>query len=67
MKIISKANLSVDARVSECLKQAMEIYLNQIDNGIISIGLESTFQMHLSKILTYLLDLNTYFADERYS
>lgn len=67
MKIISKANLSVDARVSECLKQAMGIYLNQIDNGIISIGLESTFQMHLSKILTYLLDLNTYFADERFS
>ena len=59
MKKLSQKNLTAESRVRLAINQAMEIYMNQLNTGLISIGLENAFQMHLASIIGDLLNINT--------
>ena len=60
MKNIANMDLSVDLRVRTAVEQAMEIYLNRLNTGLISLGLEDAFKMHLAGIISDLLNITTY-------
>ena len=66
MKNIANMDLSVDLRVRTAVEQAMEIYLNRLNTGLISLGLEDAFKMHLAGIISDLLNITTYYTDERF-
>lgn len=59
-------NLNVDERIRNTINEAMEIYINRLMSGFIEVGLEATFQLHLSRIIDDILHLNTYEVDERF-
>lgn len=66
MKKLSQKNLTAESRVRLAINQAMEIYMNQLNTGLISIGLENAFQMHLASIIGDLLNINTYYPEEKF-
>ncbi|HHX66862.1 MAG TPA: hypothetical protein GX708_02255 [Gallicola sp.] len=66
MKEANVFNLDVDTRVDKAIIEEMDIYINKLVNGFIEVGLEATFQLHLSGILDDLLQIHTYEIDERF-
>lgn len=66
MKNAEVVNTNVDDRIRKVVNDAMTIYINKLINGFIEVGLEATFQLHLSKIIDDLLRLNTFEIDERF-
>lgn len=66
MKELCQKNLIAEKRVSLAIKQAMEIYMNKLNTGLITIGLENAFQMHLASIIGDLLNVNTYYPEEKF-
>lgn len=59
-------NNNLNDKVDSIIKQAMHIYVNRLITGYYEIGLEATFQLHFSKILQDLLDINTFSSKERF-
>ena len=66
MKNAEVVNTNVDDRIRKVVNDAMTIYINKLINGFIEVGLEATFQLHLSKIIDDLLRLNTFEINERF-
>ena len=66
MKKISQMDLTAESRVRIAINQAMEIYMNQLNTGYITIGLENAFQMHLASIIGDLLNIHTFYPEERF-
>ena len=66
MQEIVKLDLQVDKRVEEAINKAMEIYLYKLENNFLEIGLENTFQMSIAEIIKQILELNTFFPNERF-
>lgn len=60
------ANNNINDRVESIIKQTLNIYINRLRTSYYEIGLEATFQLHFSKILQDLLDINTFSAKERF-
>lgn len=59
-------SMDVRERVDRVVEEAVDIYMNKLKNGVIEEGLEATFQLYLSNILSSLLSLNTFGANERF-
>ncbi len=66
MQEIVKLDLQVDKRVEEAINKAMEIYLYKLETSFLEIGLENTFQMSIAEIIKQILELNTFFPNERF-
>lgn len=66
MKEIDVIELDVDKRIENAINSAMVLYLNKLENNFIEIGLENTFQMHLSEIIKQILELYTFYPNERF-
>ena len=60
------ANNNINDRVESIIKQTLNIYINRLRTGYYEIGLEATFQLHFSKILQDLFDVNTLSPNERF-
>lgn len=61
-----KINLTVDSRVDNAIRTAMDIYMNKLSTGFVEVGLENTFQMHLADFIGRELEQNTFHDDERF-
>lgn len=59
-------NNNINDRVESIIKQTLSIYINRLRTGYYEIGLEATFQLHFSKILQDLFDVNTLSPNERF-
>lgn len=59
-------NNNINDRVESIIKQTLNIYINRLKTGYYEIGLEATFQLHFSKILQDLFDVNTLSPNERF-
>lgn len=59
-------NNDLNDRVKSIIKQALSIYINRLRTDYYEIGLEATFQLHFSKILQDLFDVNTLSPNERF-
>lgn len=64
MKTLKPMDISACSRVKKAVEQAMKIYLNQLNSGLLTIGLENAFQFHIAENVSNILKINRYKADE---
>lgn len=66
MKFANTLISDLDCRIDLIIKQAMDVYVNKVANGLFEVGLEANFQLNLAGILEDLLLINTVNANERF-
>lgn len=57
MKDLQKIDTNVDKRVKEAIENSMRLYMNKLDSGILELGLEASFKMHMATMLETWLNL----------
>lgn len=67
MKDLQKIETDVDKRVKEAIENSMHLYMNKLDSGILELGLEDSFKMHLANIIDVWLNLHKLFSDESFT
>lgn len=64
MKNLQKIETNIDKRVKQAIEHSMQLYMNKLNSGVLELGLEDSFKMHLANIIDAWLNLYILFSDE---